>query len=158
MRNRFCLLGIVVLLGCESSPTGIQRSLPPPTLSVTATAAVTLDTSGVPSLGISTLLLNNTDVRIDVRVGDTCPLFVRLFLNPTGQPSGHLDGSMACDHKGPTLSILPGDQSVLTRVLHADTLETFEPGMYGINVAVTTSTAVVGAWAGSVQLPLAVSP
>jgi len=67
-------------------------------------------------------------------------------------------GDKACAPGGPTLELAPGDTTVLTRVLGADTLASFAPGMYGVNVAVTTSTALIGVWAGAVQLPLAGPP
>ena len=56
------------------------------------------------------------------------------------------------------LELAPGDTAVLTRVLSADTLGSFAPGTYGVNVAVTTSTGLIGVWAGAVQLPLASAP
>ena len=65
---------------------------------------------------------------------------------------------MACAPGGPTIALAPGDTAVLTRVLGADTLATFAPGTYGVNVAVTTTAAVIGVWGGAVQLPLTNSP
>jgi len=69
-----------------------------------------------------------------------------------------LDASMACPPGASTLELAPGETTVLTRVLDADTLASFAPGTYGVNVAVTTSPGLIGVWAGRVQLPLASSP
>jgi len=65
---------------------------------------------------------------------------------------------MACPPDASMLELAPGDTAVLTRVLGADTLASFAPGTYGVNVAVTTSTGLIGVWAGAVQLPLASPP
>jgi len=75
-----------------------------------------------------------------------------------GGVRGSLDASMACPPGASTLELAPGETTVLTRVLDADTLASFAPGTYGVNVAVTTSTGLIGVWAGPVQLPLASSP
>jgi hypothetical protein len=61
---------------------------------------------------------------------------------------------MACSTSGPAIDLAPGDTTRLTRVLRADELASYAPGLYGINAAVTTNTAVIGVWAGAVQLPL----
>jgi hypothetical protein len=84
-----------------------------------------------------------------------CPLFVRLFSDPTGEYFVSLDASIACAQNGTTLDLAPGDTAVLTRVIRADSLASFAQGVYGINVAVTTNTTLIGAWAGAVRLPLA---
>jgi len=65
---------------------------------------------------------------------------------------------MACPPDASMLELAPGDTTMLTRVLRADTLASFAPGTYGVNVAVTTSTGLIGLWAGAVQLPLARGP
>ena len=65
---------------------------------------------------------------------------------------------MACAPGGSTLDLAPGDSTVVSRVLQADTLAAFAPGTYGVNVAVTTSTGLLGAWAGAVPLPLVAPP
>ncbi len=38
----------------------------------------------------------------------------------------------------------------------ADSLASFAAGRYGVNVAVTTRTLLIGTWAGTVQLPLSI--
>jgi hypothetical protein len=90
-----------------------------------------------------------------VAVGVGCPLFVKLFPDPTGEYEGSTDSSMGCLSGGPALDLAPGDTAVLTRVIGADTLASFAPGTYGINVVVTTNPFLIGVWAGAVQLPLA---
>jgi hypothetical protein len=135
-----------------------MNRLPPPTLSVSATTHVLSVASGAPDLEVSALLRNATLSRIRVAVGVQCPLFVRVFPDPTGEYAGSLDASMACPPGASTLELAPGETTVLTRVLAAATLASFAPGTYGVNVAVTTSTGLIGVWAGAVQLPLARSP
>jgi len=114
--------------------------------------------SGAPNLEVSASLRNATKLRIGVAVGAQCPLFVRVFPDPTGEYADSLAASMACPPGASTLELAPGDTAVLTRVLSADTLASFAPGTYGVNVAVTTSTGLIGVWAGAVQLPLASAP
>ena len=158
MRYPIRFLVALVLVACAGeTPTEMHR-LAPPTLYVSAASRVVSETDSVLALEVSATLRNETGVHIQVRVGPTCPLFVRLFWNPTGEPAGHLSSSMACPRGGPTLDLAPGDTTVLRRILGAATLATYAPGTYGVNVAVTTSTGLLGAWAGAVQLPLATPP
>ncbi|HVS61420.1 MAG TPA: hypothetical protein VHE82_12070 [Gemmatimonadaceae bacterium] len=157
MRNAVPLLVALGLLACtDRAPTENNyemRRTAPPTLSVSATTRVLPVAGGAPDLEISASLRNSTVSHIQVAVGAQCPLFVRIFPDPTGEYSGSLDPSMACAQGGPILDLAPGDTAVLTRVLRADTLASFAPGTYGINVAVTTTTDLIGVWAGAVQLP-----
>lgn len=157
MRNT--LIGVVALFlfGCSSkSPTendGRLR-LAPPTLSVTATSRLVSNMGGGQDLEVSALLRNSTKSHILLANGAQCPLFVRLFPDPTGEASGSLDPSMGCPSGGPTIDLAPGDTTVLTRTLPAATLASFAQGKYGINVAVTTTTDLIGTWGGTVLLPL----
>jgi hypothetical protein len=158
MRNAVRVLVALGVMACTSqAPTQGDSGLrlAPPTLSVSATTRVVASTAGgAPRLEVSAVLRNATGSHIRVAVGARCPLFVRLVPDSTGEPLGSLDAGMACAPGGPTLDVGPGDTAVLTRALGADSLATFAPGTYGVNVAVTTSTALVGVWAGAVQLPL----
>ncbi|HYT69939.1 MAG TPA: hypothetical protein VEK78_01075, partial [Gemmatimonadales bacterium] len=88
-------------------------------------------------------------MRIRIALGTQCPLFVRIFPDPTGEYAASVNGSMACPPGASPLELAPGDTAVLTRVLGADTLASFAPGTYGVNVAVTTSTGLLGVWAGA---------
>src|SRR6266581_6645186 len=158
MRSSIRLLVLVALCACRGQgPTEMNR-LAPPTLTVSASTRVVSVASGAPNLEVSALLRNATTVRIGVAVGAHCPLFVRVFPDPTGEYSGSLDASMACPPDASMLELAPGDTTMLTRVLRADTLASFAPGTSGVNVAVTTSTGLIGLWAGGVQLPLARGP
>jgi hypothetical protein len=159
---RKMVTGFVVLwfFGCSSkTPTENDAGLrlPPPTLSVTATSHPIPNAGGGQDLEVIALLRNSTKSHILLVNGAQCPLFVRLFLNPTGEPSGAVDPSMGCKSGGQTLDLAPGDTVALTRVLPADTLASFAAGKYGINVVVTTTTVVSAAWGGAVLLPLEVS-
>jgi hypothetical protein len=156
---RKTLIGLVALLpvGCSSDvPTGNDGHLrlPPPSLSVTATSRPVTNARGGQDLEVIAALRNPTAAHILLVNGAQCPLFVRLFPDPTGEPSGSLDLSMACPSGAPTVDLAPGDTAVLTRSLSEDTLASFAPGKYGINVVVTTTTGVQGVWGGAVVLPL----
>lgn len=157
MRGTVRLVVALGALAC-TSPTSTENDsglkLSPPTLSVSATTRVVSVAGAAPELEVSASLRNATMSHIQVAVGAQCPLFVRLFPDPTGEFRNSTDPSMACPPGGPNLDLAPGDTAVLTRVLPADTLTTLAQGTYGVNVAVTTSTALVGVWAGAVQLPL----
>ena len=160
MRSSIRLPMLVALCACTGQgPTEMNR-LAPPTLSVSASTRVLSVASGPPNLEVSaTPRRNFVAFRSDAetsRLGG--PLVIRVFPDPTGEYAGSLDASMACPPDASMLELAPGDTAVLTRVLGADTLASFAPGVYGVNVAVTTSTAVIGVWAGAVQLPLASSP
>jgi hypothetical protein len=153
-------LGILVALAslaCNAeAPTqnGMENRLAPPTLSLTAISRPISNASGGQDLEVSALLRNSTKTHIVVATGAVCPLFVRIFPDPTGEPSGSLDLSMACPSGSATVDLAPTDTLVLTRVVSADSLASFAPGNYGVNVAITTSTAVMGGWAGAILLPL----
>lgn len=160
MRNTLMGFVVLFLLGCSSkTPAGIdgQLRLAPPTLSVTATSRPLSNAGGGQDLEISALLRNPTKTHVLLVNGAQCPLFVRLFPDPTGEASGSLDPSMGCSLGGPTIDLAPGDTTVLTRTLPAATLASFAPGKYGINVAVTTTTDLTGTWGGTVLLPLGTS-
>jgi len=158
MRHSIALPVVVILCACtDPAPTEMNR-LAPPTLSVSAATRAVSVPNGSPNLEVSASLRNATRLRIRVAVGTQCPLFVRIFPDPTGEYAGSVDGSMACPPGASTLELAPGDTAVVTRVLGADTLASFAPGTYGVNVAVTTSTGLLGVWAGAVQLPLLSAP
>jgi hypothetical protein len=119
---------LVALCACTGrGPTEMNR-LPPPTVSVSASTRVVSVASGAPNLGVSASLRNATKLRIGVAVGSQCPLFVRVFPDPTGEYAGSLNASMACPPDASMLELAPGDTAVLTRVLGADTLASFAPG------------------------------
>jgi hypothetical protein len=156
MRNEVKVLVTLGLLACTGrAPTenGYKRTAPP-TLTVTATTRVLPVASGAPDLEISASLRNSTSSHIQVAVGAQCPLFVQIFPDPTGEQSGSINLSMACAQGGPTLDLAPGDTAVLTRVFRAVTLASFAAGTYGVNVAITSTTGLMGVWAGAVHLPL----
>jgi len=159
MRKTVICFAALSFVACSSEPTGNGAGLrlPPPTLSVAASSRPIPNMRGGQDLEVSALLRNSTQSHILLVNGAQCPLFVRLFADPTGEPSGSLDGSMACASRGPTLDLAPGDTVALTRTLPADILASFAPGKYGINVVVTTTTVVTGAWGGTVLLPLGTS-
>ena len=157
MRNTLGFILAVGSLACaaeRSTDNDVGLRLAPPTLSLSATARPISNASGGNDLEVSALLRNSTKTHIGVAVGAQCPLFVRIFPDPTGEQSGALDASMGCPSGAPQLDVAPSDSLVLTRILSTDELRSFPPGAYGINVAVTTTAGLMGGWAGAVQLPL----
>jgi len=142
--------------GCSSdAPTGtVRRSLPPPTLTVIATTRSVTNSQGGQDLEVTARLQNSTSVHIQLVSGLQCPLFVRLFLDPSGEFSGLLDGTMGCPTGLPTMDIPPGASLTLSRTIPQDSLVAFAPGKYGVNIAITTNGYVQGAWAGAIDLPL----
>ena len=154
MRSDPLLFSVLMLGACRSESVTNQHTTAPPTLQVTGANRV-VSAASVPELEVSALLRNATRVPIQVAVGAQCPLFVRLFPDSTGTPKGSLDPSMACAAGAATRALAPGDTAILSRIISSDSLAALAPGVYGINIAVTTSTALLGAWAGSVRLPLA---
>ena len=161
MRTRVLLLVALSLQACTGQSPPLlteQHRLAPPVPRVTAGAFVTSNGGDALVLEVTALLRNATKVHFQVADPAYCPLFVRLFPNPTGEPAGALDGSMQCPSGTPTFDLAPGDSALLTRVLGAGELVAFAPGKYGINVAVTTGTGVVGTWAGNIDLPLVARP
>lgn len=162
MRVRKWLSGLALVgaWACEGrGPTDgadLQKGGPPDRIAVTASMRVLSFPGRGLQLEVSALLRNPTTSTFDIIVGGQCPLPVRIFPDPTGAPITSIDGMMVCPTGGPSFALAPGDTAVVTRMISPDTLATFSPGMYGINVAVTTSGSVVGAWAGAVQLPLGV--
>ena len=160
MRVLRFLVPTAALLACSSpAPTESHSQLTtaPPTLSVAASTRV-VRSSGQPALEVAATLRNATTTHIRVASGAACPLAVRLFSDPTGQAQGTLDASTACTAASPSLDLAPGDSAMVTHVVPADSLASLGSGVYGVNVAVTTTTAVIGVWAGTVTLPLPTAP
>lgn len=156
MRLFVMVLAPCVLAACSNEPSNLHRlTLAPPTLQVSGASQVVSSASG-PALQVSAALRNATHTHIQLAIGAQCPLFVRLFPDSSGAPMDSLDPSMACPPGSPTRDLAPGDTAILIRVLSGDSLTTVAPGLYGVNIAVTTSTAVLGTWAGAVRLPLVV--
>jgi hypothetical protein len=161
MREVFCSVALIVLAACSGdslSAVDTQNRLPPPVPRIDASSRVTSDAGGVPVLEVSAILRNPTTTVFKVATGPNCPLFVQLYPAPTGQYVGQLNGSMACSPSSPTFDLAPNDSVILTRTFRSDSLATYAPGNYGINVAVTTTTAVIGKMAGNVILPLSSVP
>ena len=160
MRNMVTGFVVLSFLACSSkAPTENETGLrlAPPALSITATSRPIPNARGGQDLEVSALLRNSTKSHILLVNGAQCPLFVRLFPDPTGEQVGSLDPSMGCKSAGPTLDLAPGATATLTRVFPADTLASFAAGKYGINAVVTTTTGVSGVWGGTVLLPLEAS-
>ena len=158
MSPRVPLILILGLLASCDSPVEAHR-LPPPTLSLSAELRIMPGPQGPLQLEIAATLRNDTQVAIGVSTGPSCPLQSHLFLDPSGEPMAVVPFADAPCAPDPHLVTLePGDSTRLVQIWTADTLATFAPGTYGTSVMVTTSTAIIGKWAGAVTLPLATSP
>ena len=99
------------------------------------------------------MVKNETDSLMGVAVAPDCPLFVRIAPDPTGEPAGFAAASDFCAVAGAMVSLAPGESTALTGVIDSDSLATFGAGTFGVNVSVSTSNAVIGVWAGAVELP-----
>lgn len=156
MRKFAAMLVVLCTLSCKSNgPTATDNRVAPPLLSVSATSRALAVAGSASELEVSALLRNGTSTQIRVSVGAACPLFVRIFSDPTGESQGSLDSSMGCSLGGLTLDLAAGDTAVLTRVIGPTELSSYLPGMYGINAVVTTNPGLIGVWAGAIVLPLA---
>jgi hypothetical protein len=128
----------------------------PPAPTVNATARVVPVAGGAPNLEVSAAVQNATTTHLIVA---QCPLVIRFYPDPPA--SVGLGGSDACPTGSLTRDLAPGDTNTMTRVLRADTLASFAPGRYLVEVAVTyhevartTGDAIMGVLAGGVQFPL----
>src|SRR5919204_1492741 len=95
MRNPVRLVAVLTVGACTGQSSTNLHRLAPPTLRVTGTSRA-VSAAGAPDLEVSASLRNATTVRIQVTVGAQCPLFVHFLPDPSGEPVGSLDGSMAC--------------------------------------------------------------
>jgi hypothetical protein len=117
---------------------------------VSASTQVVSTASG-PSLEIAALITNPTAVVFKLNTGAQCPA-IQIFPDPSGEIQ-----SNACPPAA-TVDLAPGDTVVLKRVLPSDSLSSYAPGLYGVNIELATDRWAIGAWAGTVSLPLASTP
>jgi hypothetical protein len=156
------LLAAAALTACANrEPTQVDtttRRLAPPALAMVATSRVVSSAGGAPALEVTATLWNPSTSHILLAVGPECPLVVWVFPDPTGEFMGSVDPSKGCASIGATRDVAPGDTIVLTRTVGADAFASLAAGTYGVNVAVTTNTAIMGGWGGAVHLPLTKAP
>jgi hypothetical protein len=144
---------VLFTLACNgASPT--QRSLAPPAFSPTAKFAVA-DAGGVPDLKVSVTLYNRTAVHLQAVESSSCPFAVGIAPYPG---TATYTGVFGCAAGGAQLDVVPGDSAVLTGLIGADTLRTFAPGTYQVNILVGTNSGGMSLWAGTIQLPLTPLP
>ena len=158
MRRAVGLLIVLSLLACKGeSPTQTYTGLTtaPPTLYPTATLAV-LVTGGFPVLEVTVTLHNYTPVHLQAVVSTTCPFAEHIFPDSSGAYA--YIGVVGCPAGGVNVDVAPGDSTILRKMIGADTLGTFAPGMYGVDILVGTVSGSIGAWAGAVRLPLTPPP
>lgn len=94
----------MALVACNG-PAERTHGLPPPTLSLSAAIQVVSTVDSTLALEVAATLRNETDVLIKVSDGPECPLYVRLFWNPTGEPAGSLSSAMACPPGSTTVGL-----------------------------------------------------
>lgn len=99
-------------------------------------------------------IANGTSQPSQVRTGPYCPPYVQLTADPNGDRPGSVSPDMACAPRIPAHTLAPGASEVDTRLLTWVDIGSLSPGNYTVNVAVTTSAWVIGAWAGEIRLPL----
>jgi hypothetical protein len=152
MRRSIGALVVLCTLACKGeSPTDNGLRLAPPTLDVAAWTFAEGVVGDPLDLWVSVALHNHTTTHLQAVVSDACPFAVRIFPDSSGtQP---YIGVVGCPPGGAELDIAPGDSAILTRKFPADTLATFAPGTYSVNVLVGTVHGSIGMWAGTVPLP-----
>lgn len=146
-------IGICVI-GCSGDSLPEIEHLAPPTPRVSASNGVVSTSAGL-SLEVTTLVTNPTAVVFKVNAGAQCPA-IRIFSDPSGEAQT-LAGPSPCPPAA-TVDLAPGDTIILKRVVPPDSLSSYSPGLYGVGVQVVTDRVVMGAWAGTVTLPLARTP
>jgi hypothetical protein len=159
MRSPVVLLTALSVLACDLTDTTSCRgclTTSPPTPNLSSKIRVLPVAGGAPSLEVSVSLMNGTSTSFVVL---QCPLVIHFSPYPPGSYS--TSGSDQCPSGAPARPLTPGDTSVITRVLSADTLASFAPGQYRVAVSVTfhvvnrtDGNTVAGNSAGIVQLPL----
>jgi hypothetical protein len=142
---------------CSRDTTEIQDRLPPPTLVLTGSSRVVIVGASDTSLEVSAHLYNPTSVPLRVDTGPDCPLAVSLVSDSTAQNIVNID-VQECPSTASTVDVAPGDSTTLVRVLPPSALSSYASGVYDVNVGVASSAALMGAWAGTVRLPLAPGP
>ena len=157
---RFAVLLLFVATGanaCSREPTQAEDRLPPPSLYLTGTNRVVIAGDADTSLEVAAHVYNPTSVHLGVHTGADCPLAVSLIPDSTAEYMVNI-GVEDCPSTAQTIDVAPGDSITLVRVLHASALSSYAQGVYGINVGIASSNALIGAWAGAVRLPLAPTP
>ncbi|MEP6495989.1 MAG: hypothetical protein ABJF01_25135 [bacterium] len=140
-------------IGCSGDIVDSIDHRAPPMPSIIATTRV-VSGNGASSLEVSAVVSNGTGTPLQIASGPQCPLFVRIFPDSTGESASTTTPAMACSAVGALVDLAPGGSLLMTRTISADSLASYSPGTYGVNVAVTMKTSVVGVWAGAVRLPL----
>lgn len=129
-----------------SSTDGIEHRTPP-TVDLRATS---VDSGGV--LTITAIVANRSGIHLKVVNAPECPFALRIFPDATGEFM--VATGVMCPSTASTTDLAPNDSLVLSRTLSAFDLMQYQPGTYGINVTVGTTTALVTAWGGAVKFPL----
>ena len=148
----------VAVAGCGPGSTEVLLRPAPPSLAVSGTTRVVVDGGGHPQLEVAAQLRNPNNVHIVVGIGSACPLYVRLFPDPSGVVEVSSGGPVGCPASAFTLDLAPGDSAVLTKDIPSDSLAGLVPGLYGVNVGIAAGTATMGGWAGTVNIPLSAGP
>jgi len=164
MRSQVATLcGVVLsLLACESSRTTSVKpcdgclTLMPPMPGLSGRIRVVAGEGQPPGLQVLVFLVNRTPSPLALL---HCPMVVRLAPFPPGSlDTGHLP---KCESSAARERLFPGDSTVITRVLTADSLALFGPGQYFVGAILTYAEIsgtddywVVGVPSGVIQLPL----
>jgi hypothetical protein len=144
--------------GCRSDRLPTEDHLAPPLPAVTATARALGGPN--PGLEVSAVVRNPTASHILVLTGPACPLYVRVFPDPTGEYAIAGGPSISCPTSSspPMIDLAPGDSTRLSRTVPNDSLASYAPGTYGVNLTITIVTSIITVWAGAIDLPIAASP
>jgi len=132
------------------------RGTPPLAPDVIASSHPVSTTAGL-ALHIEAVVRNSTPQTLEVAASSQCPLALALLPDPNGDYPTSLVASQACPF-GESVALAPGDSTVLTRTVPADSLTSQGAGTYSLTVIITTRRLLIGVWGGQVQLPLTLTP
>lgn len=151
-------LAAVGLAGCHGERLLTEDHLGPPLPQVTATTRILGGSD--PAVEVEAIVRNPTGKHILMPTSAVCPLYVRIFPDSSGQEQGAVGPSMECSiqRTTPLLDLAPGDSTRLSRTIPSDSLASYPRGTYGVNVAITIVSGVIGVWAGAIRLPLTSVP
>jgi len=158
MRRFLVLLSVAGVVGCSEPmrATGCGNNpypCPPTGAGLTVVWGSTQgnDARGRATLNVWMSIKNETEQHLGLT---QCTPRVELYATTNGQQIGAVSGSMACPAGSSVLDLAPGDSTMQSHLLSADTLATFAPGEWSVEVVLTSTNRVTSYPVGVFTLPL----
>jgi hypothetical protein len=153
MRRTLLVASLLTLTACGTKEvSGLTTA--PPSPSLVGSARIVSDAGGQLAVEIAARLHNGTSVHLHLGTGPSCPLYVRMFPDSTGEATVVGGFPAHCPASAFTLDLAPGDSIVLSQTMAASEFSSLQPMIYGFNVGVVFDYGSVTGWAGAVRLPL----